>query len=70
MILTIISMPENTIGKSDSNFNNGVCNIFDKPTPTNQATIPHGIGQHKDSINTTHLVGEVKNTGPTGIKFA
>ena len=44
--------------------------FFDKPTPTNQATIPHGIGQHKDSINTTHLVGEVKNTGPTGIKFA
>ncbi len=71
-ILTTTSMPENTIGKSDSNSdNNGKFAIFfDNPTPTNQAIIPHGVSQHKDSTDTTHLVGEVKNTGSTGIKFA
>jgi hypothetical protein len=44
--------------------------IFDKPTSSAQATIPHGVSQHKDSIDTTHLVDDVKNGGYTGIKFA
>lgn len=58
--------------KSDSNSHNNEIFLlfFDKPTPNDQATIPHGVIKHKDSINKTHLVGEVKSTGSTGIKFA
>ena len=42
----------------------------DRPTPTDNATIARGVSQHVDSIGTTHLIGEVRNTGPTEIKFA
>jgi hypothetical protein len=55
--LTAISMSANSIGKNNSNsHNDGKFATFFKPTPSDQATIPHGVSQHKDTIDTTHLV--------------
>ncbi len=68
MALTTSAFAKN--GDSSSDNSEKFVIFFDKPTPSDQAMIPHGVSQHKDSIDTTHFVGEVKNTGAKGIKFA